>query len=63
MNDVLLAILRFNDKRELMSPNMYDIYGKYQDAVGANNNPNGNYTAHRLDNDHCARGGCGMPLF
>ena len=25
MNNVLLAILRFNDKRELMCPNMYDI--------------------------------------
>ncbi len=61
MNDVLPAILRFNDKRELMRyngmcPNMYDIYGKYQDAVGANNNPNGNYTTHSLDNDLYARG-------
>ena len=25
MNNVLLAILCFNDKRELMCPNMYDI--------------------------------------
>lgn len=61
MNDVLPAILRFNDKRELMRyngmcPNMYDIYGKYQDAVGASNNPNGNYTTHSLDNDLYARG-------
>lgn len=61
MNDVLPAILRFNDKRELMRyngmcPNMYDVYGKYQDAVGANNNPNGSYTQHSLDNDLYARG-------
>lgn len=61
MNDVLPAILRFNDKRELMRyngmcPNMYDVYGKYQDAVGANNNPNGNYTTHSFDNDLYARG-------
>jgi hypothetical protein len=61
MNDVLPAILRFNDKRELMRyngmcPNMFDIYGKYQDAVGANNNPLGNYTTNSLDNDLYARG-------
>jgi len=61
MNDVLPAILRFNDKRELMRyngmcPNLYDVYGKYLDAIGANNNPNGNYTTHSYDNDLYARG-------
>lgn len=61
MNDVLPVILRFNDKRELMrfngmTPNMYDVYGKYQDAVGANNNPLGNYSTHCYDNDLYARG-------
>ena len=61
MNDVLPVILRFNDKRELMRyngmvPNMYDIYGKYLDAIGANNNPNGNYTNNGYDNDLYARG-------
>jgi hypothetical protein len=61
MNDVLPAILRFNDKRELMRyngmcPNMFDTYGKYQDGVGASNNVLGNYTTHSLDNDLYARG-------
>lgn len=61
MSDVLPAILRFHDKRELMryngmTPNMYDTYGKYLDGVGASNNVLGNYGDMSLDNDLYPRG-------
>jgi hypothetical protein len=61
MNDVLPVILRFHDKRELMryngmTPNMFDVYNRYSDAVGANNNPLGNASTNGFDNDLYARG-------
>jgi len=61
MSDVLPAILRFHDKRELMryngmTPNMFDTYGKYLDGVGAANNVLGNYGDQSLDNDLYPRG-------
>jgi len=61
MSDVLPAILRFHDKRELnryngMTPALYDTYGKYLDGVGASNNILGNYGDQSLDNDLYPRG-------
>jgi hypothetical protein len=61
MSDVLPAILRFHDKRELnryngMTPALYDTYGKYADGLGASNNILGNYGDMSLDNDLYPRG-------
>jgi hypothetical protein len=58
--DVLSALMRFNDKRELMryngmTPNMYDTYGNYADGVGAINNSLGAYS-NVGDNDLLPRG-------
>lgn len=58
--DVLGALMRMNDKRELMRlnsscPVAFDTYGNYKDAVGAINNPNGGYT-NVGDNDLLPRG-------
>jgi len=58
--DVLPALMRMNDKRQLMryngtTPVMFDTYGKYSDAVGAINNPLGSY-GNIGDNDLHPRG-------
>jgi hypothetical protein len=58
--DVLPAILRFNDKRELskyngLCPVAFDTYGNYADAVGAINNPLGGFN-NCADNDLLSRG-------
>jgi hypothetical protein len=60
MRDVLPAILRFNDKRELaryngLTPVMFDTYAKYTDAIGAINNPLGSWI-NTSDNDMSNRG-------
>lgn len=58
--DNLPALMRMNDKRELMRynslcPTAFDTYGRYSDAVGAINNPLGGYT-NVGDNDLLPRG-------
>ena len=58
--DVLPAILRFNDKRDLqkyngLCPVAFDTYGNYADAVGAINNPLGGFN-NSGDNDLLNRG-------
>lgn len=58
--DVLPALTRMNDKRQLMrfngtTPVMFDTYGNYTDAVGAVNNPLGSY-GNIADNDLHPRG-------
>lgn len=60
MRDVLPAILRFNDRRELQryngyTPVLYDTYQKYSDGVGSNNNALGAWTL-TSDNDLNPRG-------
>jgi len=60
VRDVLPAILRFNDIRELqryngMTPVQYDLVGNYSQAVGANLNPLGAW-ANAGDNDLLPRG-------
>ena len=60
MRDVLPALLRMHDSKELASyngttPTMYDTYLSYSDAVGANNNPLSGYKTIS-DNDLCGRG-------
>lgn len=60
MQDVINAILRSNDQRELMAfngttPTAFDTYQKYSDAVLANNNPLGSFT-NVADNDLVPRG-------
>lgn len=60
IRDVLPAILRFNDKRQLSqynstAPIMYDTYGNYQNAIGAVNNPLGSW-GNSADNDLNPRG-------
>jgi hypothetical protein len=60
MRDVLPAILRFNDKRELqryngMTPVAYDTYCNYSDGVGSNNNVLGGWSL-TSDNDLSPRG-------
>lgn len=60
--EILPTLLRIHDKRWLsryngMTPTMYDTYGSYNDAVGANNNPLGNWqNSASLDNDLIPRG-------
>ena len=60
MQDVINAILRSNDQRELMAfngttPTMFDTYQSYADAVLANNNPLGSFV-NVADNDLIPRG-------
>lgn len=60
IGDVLPAMLRFNDKRELqkyngLCPVAFDTYGNYADAIGANNNPLGGFN-NTSDNDLVNRG-------
>ena len=60
IRDVLPAILRFNDRRELQryngyTPVMPDLTAQYSDAVGALLNPLGNW-ANSADNDLYPRG-------
>lgn len=58
--DVINAIIRSNDIRELqafngLTPVAFDTYYRYGDAVLANNNPNGSYVV-QSDNDLAPRG-------
>ena len=60
MIDVLPALLRFIDKRELqrmngMTPVQFDTYQNYQDGIGANNNALGGWSL-TADNDLSPRG-------
>ena len=60
IRDVLPALMRFNDRRELeryngMTPVAFDILASYQDGVGANLNPLGGWN-NSADNDLFARG-------
>jgi hypothetical protein len=60
IRDVLPAILRFNDRRELQryngyTPVMYDNFAQYSDALGALLNPLGSI-ANSADNDLYPRG-------
>lgn len=60
VRDVLAPLLRFHDRRELSryngtTPTAVDIYQKYSDAVGANNNPLGAFQ-NATDNDLVSRG-------
>jgi hypothetical protein len=60
MIDVLPALLRFIDKRELqrmngMTPVQFDTYQNYQDGIGSNNNALGGWSL-TADNDLSPRG-------
>jgi hypothetical protein len=60
MQDVINAVLRSNDQRELMAfngttPTAFDTYQSYADAVLANNNPLGSFF-NVSDNDLVPRG-------
>jgi hypothetical protein len=60
VQDVINAIIRSNDIRELqafnsLTPVAFDTYYKYSDAQLANNNPNGSYVI-QSDNDLAPRG-------
>lgn len=60
MRDVLPALLRFNDRRELAryngyTPTAYDTLQNYADGVGTNSNVLGAWT-NNTDNDLVARG-------
>ena len=60
MQDVISALLRSNDQRELFAfngttPTAFDTYQQYADAVLANNNPLGSYV-NVSDNDLQPRG-------
>jgi hypothetical protein len=60
IRDVLPALLRFHDRRELeryngMTPVMYDLLANYADGLGANNNSLGSW-ANSADNDLLPRG-------
>lgn len=60
--EILPVLTRIHDKRWLaryngMTPTMFDTYGNYNDADGANNNPLGNWqNSTSLDNDLIPRG-------
>lgn len=60
--DVLPALMRMNDSRELyrynsMTPVLPDqAYGRYADGVGANNNPLGDFAQASYDVDQVPRG-------
>lgn len=61
MQDVINALLRSNDQRELFAfngttPTAFDTYQSYSDALLANNNPLGSYV-NVSDNDLQPRGG------
>lgn len=61
MRDILPALLRMNDIRELQryngyAPVQYDIMGKYSDAVGTVFNPLGSFTNVGVDADYVPRG-------
>ena len=60
VRDVLPALLRFHDRRELeryngMTPTMYDLLANYSDGIGANLNSLGGW-ANAADNDLLPRG-------
>jgi hypothetical protein len=60
MSDVINALLRSNDQRELFAfngttPTAFDTYRSYSDAILANNNPLGSYY-NIADNDLAPRG-------
>jgi hypothetical protein len=60
VRDVLPALLRFHDRRELeryngMTPVMYDLLANYSDGIGANNNSLGGWN-NSADNDLLPRG-------
>ena len=60
IQDVLPALLRCNDSRELaayngMTPTMFDTYQKYSDATNTSNNPLGSWS-NTNDNDMIPRG-------
>jgi hypothetical protein len=60
VRDVIASLLRFHDRRELArynatTPTAFDIYQKYSDGVGANNNPLGAFQ-NASDNDLVSRG-------
>ena len=60
LRDVLTALIRFNDKRQLSryngyAPTAYDTYNSYADGVGANNNALGAW-GNVADNDLIPRG-------
>lgn len=62
--DVINAIIRSNDVRELsaynsMCPTAFDTYQSYPDAIGANNNPNGAFN-EVADPDLLPRGAFGQ---
>lgn len=59
--DVMYQLLRFGSRRELArynnsTPNMYDSYLNYQDALGTNNNPLGGWNNVGNDQDFQPRG-------
>jgi hypothetical protein len=60
IGDILPALMRFHDKRELsryngMTPTAFDTTSEYTSLLGANNNPLGSY-ANVADNDLVPRG-------
>lgn len=61
MRDVMFALQRFGDRREVerfnnAAPVGYDNYWNYSDAVGANNNPLGAWNDCALDESYQGRG-------
>jgi len=61
MRDVMFALLRFGDRREMerynnAAPVGYDSYWNYSDAVGANNNPLSAWTDCAQDEAYQGRG-------
>ena len=67
VRNLLPLILRFNDKRDLMKynstcPTMFDVYQKYQDAIGSNNNPYSGW-GESVDNDIIPRGAYPLKVY
>lgn len=61
MRDVMFALLRFGDRREMArynnaAPTAYDSYWNYPDCVGANNSPLGAWNDCALDEAYQGRG-------
>lgn len=61
MRDVMFALLRFGDRREMARynnacPTAYDTYWNYIDAVGSNNNPLGAWNDCAVDEAYQGRG-------
>lgn len=59
--DVLAAIMRFHDKRDLnafnaMTPVQPDFYANFSDGVGSSNNALGGYSNTASENDYSPRG-------